>query len=200
MTTVYGVTMVGARAQIERQLLDRGDIPAAQCWSCSSYLAKRVSRSALAWLKRLASYILFQTIGCIGDLFKGANAIQNWLTQSARAIARSVPPARVEAFLEEKKAAAALANAPKDVEVTPKPKSNKKPTAKKPVKAPDVKQEQMTSVIWTTVLGLPIVQPYRKIKRRQVYTNLQSIYISDPSKPSEGVSPIAHSPSLVHRV
>jgi DNA-directed RNA polymerase len=29
-------------------------------------------------------------------------------------------------------------------------------------------KEQMTTVIWTTLLGLPIVQPYRKIGRKQV--------------------------------
>ncbi|KAG8888798.1 DNA-directed RNA polymerase [Tulasnella sp. 332] len=187
MTTVYGVTMVGARAQIERQLLDRGDIPTTQCWACASYLARK-------------------TIGCIGDLFKGANAIQTWLTQSARAIARSVPPARVEAFLEEKRAAAAQAEAaqaaaPQDLEATPTPTKKPKGGKEKTLKAPNVKQEQMTSVIWTTVLGLPIVQPYRKVKRRQVYTNLQSIYISDPSKPSE-VSPAkqasAFPPNFIH--
>lgn len=29
-------------------------------------------------------------------------------------------------------------------------------------------KEQMTAVVWTTMLGLPIVQPYRKVKRKQV--------------------------------
>lgn len=29
-------------------------------------------------------------------------------------------------------------------------------------------KEQMTTVIWTTLLGLPIVQPYRKAGRKQV--------------------------------
>jgi len=48
-------------------------------------------------------------------------------------------------------------------------------------------KEQMTSVIWTTPMGLPIVQPYRKLKRKQVMTGLQSVYISDPNAPSEGV-------------
>lgn len=42
MTTVYGVTFVGARAQIEKQLLHQGDIPAERCYSASSYLAKEV--------------------------------------------------------------------------------------------------------------------------------------------------------------
>ena len=31
-----------------------------------------------------------------------------------------------------------------------------------------IRKEQMTSVIWETPIGLPIVQPYRKIKRKQV--------------------------------
>lgn len=40
MTTVYGVTYVGARDQIEKQL--KGDIPEEECWETSSYLAKQV--------------------------------------------------------------------------------------------------------------------------------------------------------------
>ncbi len=42
MTTVYGVTFVGAREQIDRQLRDRGDIPAEECYLAAAYLAKQV--------------------------------------------------------------------------------------------------------------------------------------------------------------
>lgn len=42
MTTVYGVTFIGAREQIEKQLRDRGDIPTEVCWPASSYLATKV--------------------------------------------------------------------------------------------------------------------------------------------------------------
>jgi DNA-directed RNA polymerase len=45
MTTVYGVTFVGAREQIERQLKDRGDIPLEECYLTAAYLAKQVQRS-----------------------------------------------------------------------------------------------------------------------------------------------------------
>jgi DNA-directed RNA polymerase len=45
MTTVYGVTFVGAREQIERQLKDRGDIPYEDCYMASVYLAKQVQRN-----------------------------------------------------------------------------------------------------------------------------------------------------------
>ena len=44
MTTVYGVTFVGAREQIERQLKDRGDVPLEECFLASAYLAKQVRR------------------------------------------------------------------------------------------------------------------------------------------------------------
>ncbi|KAK9474234.1 uncharacterized protein V1510DRAFT_412798 [Dipodascopsis tothii] len=40
--------------------------------------------------------------------------------------------------------------------------------------------KHMTSVIWTTPLGLPVVQPYRASVRKQVATMLQTVYISDP--------------------
>jgi len=46
-------------------------------------------------------------------------------------------------------------------------------------------QEQMASVIWTTPLGLPVVQPYRREKRKQISTALQSVYLTDPNEPTE---------------
>ena len=72
MTTVYGVTFIGARDQIERQLKDRGDIPIEMCWLASSYLTKKV----------LAS---------IGDLFKGAKEIQTWLNLCVPLVAKAIP-------------------------------------------------------------------------------------------------------------
>ena len=46
----------------------------------------------------------------------------------------------------------------------------------------------MTTVIWTTPLGLPIVQPYRKTIRKQIKTTIQSVYISDPNANAEGLN------------
>jgi len=140
MTTVYGVTFIGARDQIERQLKERRDLPEEECWLAAAYLAKKV-------------------IGCIGDLFSGAQDIQTWLNLCARLISKSIPPARVLATLPVK----GFKNLP----------------------AQDrIKNEQMTTVVWTTPLGLPIVQPYRRIKRKQVATSLQTVYISDPNAPA----------------
>jgi len=139
MTTVYGVTFIGAREQIERQLKDRKDIPEEECWLAAAYLAKKV-------------------IACIGDLFTGAQDIQTWLNLCATLVSKSIPPARIPATLSTK--------------------SKNGPAQDR------TKDEQMTAVVWTTPLGLPIVQPYRKTKRKQVHTTLQTVYISDPNAPA----------------
>lgn len=47
-------------------------------------------------------------------------------------------------------------------------------------------KEHMTSVIWTTLLGLPVVQPYRKQQKKQLFTRIQTVFLSDPNKPGEG--------------
>ncbi|KAJ7468690.1 DNA/RNA polymerase [Mycena latifolia] len=138
MTTVYGVTFIGARDQIEKQLKDRKDLPEEECWLAASYLAKKV-------------------LIAIGDLFTGAKHIQTWLNLCARLISN------------EGKA------------------KNTGPGTKRKASLPDtrLKKEQMTSVVWTTPLGLPICQPYRKTARKQVFTALQTVYISDPGAPAE---------------
>ncbi|KIJ61213.1 hypothetical protein HYDPIDRAFT_177116 [Hydnomerulius pinastri MD-312] len=146
MTTVYGVTYVGAREQIEKQLKDRGDIPEEECWGASAYLAKQV-------------------LSCIGDLFSGAKSIQNWLNLCAKLIAKSVPEERLAEAIQPQK----------------KPRGR----AKNNTLYNRVRKEQMATVVWTTPLGLPIVQPYRKTKRKQIMTALQSVYISDPNAPAE---------------
>jgi DNA-directed RNA polymerase len=57
------------------------------------------------------------------------------------------------------------------------------------------------AVVWTTPLGLPIVQPYRKKTRRQIRTLMQTVFIeeNDPSRPvdvSRQCSALA--PNFIH--
>ncbi|KAK0201027.1 DNA/RNA polymerase [Desarmillaria ectypa] len=146
MTTVYGVTYVGAREQIEKQLRNVESLKNEDTWTLSAYLAKVV-------------------LACIGDLFSGAKDIQNWLNLCARLIARSIPEDRLPEALEEY--------------------NNKRTNPSKVLPLEQIKKELMTSVVWTTPLGLPIVQPYRKTKRKQIMTAVQTVYISDPLSPAE---------------
>jgi DNA-directed RNA polymerase, mitochondrial len=105
-------------------------------------------------------------LACIGDLFTGAKHIQVWLTTCAKLISKSIPPERLEEATQPMKYAA---------------QAKKKPSETR------VRKEQMTSVIWTTPLGLPIVQPYRQVKRKQIHTALQTVFISDPNVPAAGM-------------
>jgi DNA-directed RNA polymerase len=97
-------------------------------------------------------------------LFSGAKAIQTWLNLCARLISKSIPSERVpdalEAPLRKRKNGSSLTK-------------NR------------IRKEQMSSVVWTTPLGLPIVQPYRKTKRKQIMTTIQTVFISDPNAPAE---------------
>lgn len=115
---------------------------------------------------RLKEVSFAQVMLAIGDLFSGAQSIMNWLTLSARLIAKSVPEDRLNAAMQP---------------YEPKIKSKKTAAV-----ASRLQKEQMTSVVWTTPLGLPIVQPYRKVKRKQIMTSLQTVFISDPNVPASG--------------
>jgi DNA-directed RNA polymerase len=90
-------------------------------------------------------------------LIQGAKSIQNWLNMCAQLIAKSIPADQILEAMEEYKAQRVLRG-----------RSTVLP-------ADRLKKEQMTPVVWTTPLGLPIVQPYRKI-----------ICLSDPNSPAEG--------------
>lgn len=101
----------------------------------------------------------------------------DWLTTAARLIARSIPSERVYDAVQQIKGIRST-----------KTKSR-------------LEKELMTSVVWTSPLGLPVVQPYRKAAKKQVMTALQSVYISDPNAPAE-VSPqkqaTAFPPNFIH--
>lgn len=76
MTSVYGVTFVGARAQIQRQLKD-----------------KKVFTTN-GELYRASQYIARLTIKCIGDLFSDANRIKEWFARCARLVAGTGDPVK----------------------------------------------------------------------------------------------------------
>ncbi|CAN4082740.1 unnamed protein product [Withania somnifera] len=102
MTSVYGVTYIGARDQIKRRLKERGAIADdSELFGAACYAAK-------------------VTLTALGEMFEAARSIMTWLGECAKIIASENEPVR-----------------------------------------------------WTTPLGLPVVQPYRKIGRHFIKTSLQ---------------------------
>ncbi|KAI9082869.1 hypothetical protein K1719_035199 [Acacia pycnantha] len=108
MTSVYGVTYVGARDQIMRRLKDRGAISDNQQLFVASCYAAKVTLTALE------------------EMFQAARSIMSWLGDCAKIIAAENQPVR-----------------------------------------------------WTTPLGLPVVQPYRKLGRHVVKTSLQILSLQN---------------------
>ncbi|XP_036090157.1 DNA-directed RNA polymerase, mitochondrial isoform X2 [Rousettus aegyptiacus] len=70
MTVVYGVTRYGGRLQIEKRLRELSDFPQEFVWEASHYLVRQVFNS-------------------LQEMFSGTRAIQRWLAESARLIART---------------------------------------------------------------------------------------------------------------
>ncbi|XP_057436210.1 DNA-directed RNA polymerase 2, chloroplastic/mitochondrial [Lotus japonicus] len=104
MTSVYGVTYIGAREQIKRRLKERDVFSDdTKLFGASCYAAK-------------------VTLTALEEMFQGARSIMNWLGECAKVIASENQPVR-----------------------------------------------------WTTPLGLPVVQPYRKLGRHIIKTSLQML-------------------------
>ncbi|KAG5851369.1 hypothetical protein ANANG_G00092560 [Anguilla anguilla] len=70
MTVVYGVTRYGGRLQIEKRLRDIDDFPQDYVWDASHYLVHQVFNS-------------------LKEMFTGTREIQDWLTETAKLIAKS---------------------------------------------------------------------------------------------------------------
>lgn len=155
MTNVYGVTFLGAIRQVRKQL----DI------MMPDLMAANISG-------RVATYIAKKIFRGLGTLFSGAHEIQYWLGDSANRISSSISPAQIEkmyaeAYIHKKS-------------VTPVDKSQYAVGAKK--RKPFYESGVFrTTVIWTTPLKLPVVQPYREVAGQSIKTNLQNITLNQPS-------------------
>lgn len=105
-------------------------------------------------------YIARKIFEALGSMFTGAHDIQYWLGDCASRITQSLSPAQIEEIAREA--------------LTPKSKSGKQGTT---TKVKDPSENFKATVVWTTPLGLPVVQPYRSRKSRRIYTTLQEISI-----------------------
>ncbi|KAJ5397950.1 hypothetical protein N7509_006063 [Penicillium cosmopolitanum] len=111
--------------------------------------------------KTAALYIARKIFEALGTMFNGAHDIQYWLGDCASRITQSLTPDEIESLANQ-------ALVPSD-------------SGKTDSKNLDPSKSFRSTVIWTTPLGLPVVQPYRTRKARRVSTTLQDLSIVDPS-------------------
>ncbi|RVX70675.1 hypothetical protein B0A52_05325 [Exophiala mesophila] len=152
MTNVYGVTFLGAMRQVRKQVEAlMPDLEAAQVSG------------------RAANYIAKKIFHGLGTLFSGAHHIQYWLGDCANRISSSISPAQLEKI---------YAQAYGPGKTTVEKSTNRSKKGSKVILESGVFR---SSVIWTTPLKLPVVQPYRMVKGQSIQTALQNITLNQPS-------------------
>lgn len=152
MTNVYGVTLQGAKRQVASQLRDL--YPA-------DFSADPRN------LAFVATYVTKKIFDALSAMFNGAHDIQYWLGECASRICDALTPEQVE-WIE-----ANAAGKPQESSFARK--------ATNETKLKDEHTRFKSSVIWTTPLKMPVVQPYRTATSRVVKTNLQLISLNEPS-------------------
>ncbi|MCJ1390678.1 DNA-directed RNA polymerase [Xylographa bjoerkii] len=151
MTNVYGVTFQGAKRQVASQIRDLHPSLASDAQT----------------LMNISLYITKKIFAALAAMFNGAHDIQYWLGECALRICEALTPEQVqwiEANASGKRFESSISG-----KATNEAKNKNEHTRFR------------SSVIWTTPLKMPVVQPYRTSASRSVKTNLQLISLNEPS-------------------
>ena len=158
MTNVYGVTKVGAQQQVCKHLEDVHP---------EMFALKR-------HYMRAGVYVASKIFAALAKMFNGASAIQDWLGESGARISMSITPDQINALVESRR------SDPLAHKLDPQ----RDQWRLRPVACKSIVNEFArfrSSIIWTTPLKMPVVQPYRKHGVKRVETHLQGVHLTDPS-------------------
>jgi len=111
-------------------------------------------------------YIARKIFKGLGTLFEGAHDIQYWFGDCANRITNSISPAQLEE-------AAAYQST--------KPKSRSARKAAMAERKMIDQSDFRSTIVWTTPLKLPVVQPYRIQKSTTIKTHMANIALAEPS-------------------
>ncbi|KAI1423315.1 DNA-directed RNA polymerase [Xylaria sp. FL1777] len=157
MTNVYGVTFIGAKAQVQKQL-DAAYPDIENETGVPSVV--------------LASYIATKIFKALSTMFRGAHDIQYWLGECAGRVCRALTPEQLERIA--------------DAASNPPPQDGKKKRVSKKMASNGTMEELLnqfrSTIVWTTPLRMPIVQPYRKSGSRVITTCLQDLSLQVPER------------------
>lgn len=163
MTNVYGVTFNGAKAQVRRALEDNfPDFPSTvivNIDNASSYIARKIFKS-------------------LSTMFNGAHDIQYWLATCAERISDALTPEQMDRIEDDTPSKSVMSTG---FQVKTSGPQTSKLRATNRQQITDELLAFRCSVIWTTPLKMPVVQPYRKGIPRRVRTNIQLVSLTQRS-------------------
>ncbi|TGJ83753.1 hypothetical protein E0Z10_g4998 [Xylaria hypoxylon] len=158
MTNVYGVTFIGAKAQVLKQI-------------DAAYPNIETDSGVPSVI--LASYIATKIFKALSTMFRGAHNIQYWLGECAGRVCRALTPEQLDRIADERSSEAPQ-KAKKSRSVPNKPRTT--------AAMEELLNQFRSTIVWTTPLRMPIVQPYRKSTSRVIATCLQDLTLQVPER------------------
>ncbi|TQS39419.1 hypothetical protein Golomagni_00062 [Golovinomyces magnicellulatus] len=157
MTNVYGVTFIGASAQVRKQLANANP---------------DLSNSETTNRQNASAYVARKIFSALSTMFRGAHDIQNWLGNCAARITTSISLQQITKIESEwENICHSVVDESKPVSATRR-------------KSRSINLDEMTifrsGVVWTSPLGMPVVQPYRTAKGKMIRTSMQNLNLSEP--------------------
>ncbi|RDA89345.1 hypothetical protein CP532_6110 [Ophiocordyceps camponoti-leonardi (nom. inval.)] len=153
MTNVYGVTFNGAKKQVCKQLDD-----------LYPTLGKDNGTSNM----KLSMYVARLTFKALATMFRGAHDIQYWLGEVGGRVCRALTKTQLKLLAE--------------IEETGATVDDDSVRGLRQAKLAELQTKLATefrsTIVWTTPLRMPVVQPYRKVCMREVRTCLQAVVCS----------------------
>ncbi|EPE06606.1 dna-directed rna polymerase [Ophiostoma piceae UAMH 11346] len=114
----------------------------------------------------MSSYIATLIFKALSTMFSGAHDIQSWLGETGGRVCRILMPDQIERIVSG------------EPEASPKSKAK----AKKSSSDNEFMSNFRSTLVWTTPLQMPVVQPYRSAESRVIETCLQDLVLSVPAR------------------
>jgi DNA-directed RNA polymerase len=163
MTNVYGVTFTGAKLQVLDEL--------------KSIFPNFEPQGKVYDLSALAAYVARKIFLALGRIFNGAQEIQSWLGECGDRITSSLSAEQVQRIKERFEG--------KPVGYDSKYNKSKKLSERLQKKIEQNMDTFKTSIIWTTPLKMPVVQPYRKDSNKVIKTGHHQVTVASSARGDE---------------
>ena len=156
MTNVYGVTFSGAKKQVLKQI--------------DALYPDILTDSGIEPMV-LASYVAVKIFKALSTMFKGAHDIQYWLGEIGGRVCCALTPEQLKVIQDEP------TTGKKSTKASSSGSSKKKGTS-----TDELLSQFRSTLVWTTPLRMPVVQPYRKSGTRTIQTCLQFLVLTTPER------------------